>query len=132
MIKWLIGITLITFLVIVVFIAARQNSNVTLSKITDTENPTKTQELIVEGNEFSFSPSTMIIKKGQPVKITFKNTGSFPHDLAIPQLNTATTTIQNGQETSVEFTPQTTGTFNYLCTVGTHAEKGMQGTLIVE
>lgn len=132
MIKWLIGITLLIFLVIVVSITTRQNSNATPPKITITESPTRIQELVVEGNEFTFNPKTLTVKKGQPVKITLKNTGSFPHNLVFQNLNAQTSIIQKGEETSVEFTPNETGQFPFVCTVDSHAEKGMQGTMIVQ
>lgn len=90
------------------------------------------QQVMVEGNEFKFTPSTISVKMNQPVEITFKNTGKFPHNLTIKGLNIATKTVQPGQEDSVTFTPAKAGSFEYMCTVDSHAEKGMTGTLTVQ
>ncbi len=91
-----------------------------------------TQELTVAGNEFSFSPSSITVKKGQTIKITFKNVGKYPHNFTISDLNLHTKTLQPGETDSIEFTADKVGTFEYMCTVDSHAEKGMKGTLIVQ
>lgn len=90
------------------------------------------QEIMVSGNEFSFSPATLNLKKGQAVKVTFTNTGKYPHNFAITDMNVTTKTIGPGQKDSIQFTPDRTGTFTYVCTVGDHAEKGMKGTTTIQ
>lgn len=98
---------------------------------TATESATM-QSFTVEGNEFKFAPSTLTVKMNQPVQITFKNTGKYPHNLTISALNIKTKTIQPGQQDTITFTPSKTGSFEYMCTVDSHAEKGMTGTLTVQ
>lgn len=93
---------------------------------------TMREEIMVTGNEFAFQPSTLTLKKGEAVKITFKNTGKYPHNLAISGYNVATKTVAPGEEDSIQFTPDKTGTFPYSCTVDSHADKGMKGTLTVQ
>jgi plastocyanin len=90
------------------------------------------QKVTVEGSEFAFSPSAITLKKGQPAEITFKNTGAFPHNLSIADLNVKTKTIQPGEQDTVQFTPDKTGQFAFICTVPGHADKGMKGTLTVQ
>lgn len=90
------------------------------------------QEITISGEEFKFSPPTLTVKKGQKVKLVFKNAGKFPHDFAIADLNIKTKIIQGGQEDTIEFTADKTGTFTYVCTVGDHEEKGMTGKIVVE
>lgn len=90
------------------------------------------QEFTVTGSEFKYDVSTINVKVGQPVTITFKNAGTFPHNLTIKDLNIATKTIQPGESDSITFTPSKTGSFEYMCTVDSHAEKGMTGTLVVQ
>ena len=89
-------------------------------------------DITVMGNEFAFVPSVITIQKGQTIRLTFKNSGSYPHDLVFNDINIQTKIIQPGEQDSVTFTADKTGTFSYTCTVGSHAEKGMTGTLIVE
>ena len=89
-------------------------------------------EITVEGGEFKFTPSEITVKKGEKVTLTFKNTGSFPHDFTIADLNIATKRINPGEEDTVEFTPEEAGEYEFICSVGNHEEQGMTGTLIVE
>lgn len=106
---------------------------VTQSTTTPITNlPTTVQEVNVSGNEFAFNPSTITIKNGQLAQITFTNTGKFPHDFSIPDLDVKTKIIQPGESDSVQFTPNNTGSFQFDCTVTGHADKGMTGMLIVE
>lgn len=89
-------------------------------------------EFTVEGNQFKFTPSEISVKKGEKVKLTFKNTGSFPHNFTITDLGVATKRINPGETDTVEFTPQNSGEFKFICDVGNHEEQGMVGTLTVE
>ena len=88
------------------------------------------KEFTVTGVNFSFSPSTITVKKGDKVKITFINGGGF-HDWKIDALNVATKQIQGGAQEVLEFTANTVGSFEYYCSVGQHRAMGMKGTLTV-
>jgi plastocyanin len=90
------------------------------------------QKITVVGTEFAFNPASFTLKKGQPAEITFKNNGVYPHNLTISDLGVKTKTIQPGEQDTIQFTPDKTGQFGFLCTVPGHADKGMKGTLIVE
>lgn len=90
------------------------------------------QEITVEASEFAFTPQTISVKAGQPVKLTFKNTGKYPHNFTVSELNIQTQTIQPGTEDVITFTPSKTGSFTYICTVPGHADRGMKGTLTVQ
>jgi plastocyanin len=89
------------------------------------------KKFTVTGESFSFSPSTIRVKKGDPVEITFKNTEGF-HDLVIEGYNVRTKQIAAGKEDMVSFTADKAGSFVYYCSVGNHRAQGMVGTLIVE
>ncbi len=89
-------------------------------------------EITVEGSEFKLTPSKITVKKGEKVKLTFKNAGKFQHDYGIADLNVSTKRIQPGEEDTIEFTPEETGEFKFICSVGNHEEQGMVGTLTVE
>lgn len=99
--------------------------------VTGTVDPAA-QEITIVGNEFAFQPETFTIEKGLPVRITFKNTGKYPHNFTLPDLNVATWTVAPGEQASVQFTPTKAGLFPYSCTIDSHADKGMKGTLTVK
>lgn len=90
------------------------------------------QQIALEGNEFAFSPSTFTVKAGRPVQVTFKNTGKYPHNFVVSDLNVQSKTIQSGQTDTVTFTPTSAGTFSYICSVPGHTDKGMKGVLTVQ
>src|SRR3989338_3699063 len=48
--------------------------------------PTSVKEFTVEGRKFSFTPDLVTVKKGDTVRITFKNLDGF-HDLVIDEFN---------------------------------------------
>ncbi len=109
---------------------------------TPTENPEATQtpspqsqdsvkEFIITGSPFKFDITEIKIKKGDRVRIIFKNAEGF-HDWTIDEFNAQTEQIQAGQQDSVEFIADKSGQFEYYCSVGTHRQMGMKGTLIVE
>ena len=85
----------------------------------------------VTGQNFSFSPSTITVNKGDKVKIIFQNSDGF-HDFVLDGYNVSTPKIQSGQSATVEFTADKTGTFPYYCSVANHRAMGMEGSLIVQ
>lgn len=89
------------------------------------------REIVVEGDEFSFSPSSISLKKGEKIKLTFNNVGSFPHNLTVEELGIATKTIGSGETDSIEFTAED-GTYTIFCSVGNHRAQGLEGELEVE
>ena len=89
------------------------------------------KEFTITGQNYSFSPSTITVKKGDTVKITFKNSGGL-HDLRIDEFNLATKEINGGQQDVAIFTADKTGAFEYYCSVGNHRAMGMKGMLKVE
>lgn len=95
---------------------------------TDANNTVK---FTVEGSNFKFAPSALKVKKGDSVEITFKNVGG-THNLVIDEFKVATNKIGDGEEETVSFVADKTGTFDYYCSVGNHRAMGMQGVLTVE
>jgi uncharacterized cupredoxin-like copper-binding protein len=107
----------------------------TITQITPSPTSSSTaqvQKATISGSEFAFTPSTFTLKKGQPAEITFKNNGAFPHNLSVTDLNVKTKTIMPGEQDTIQFIPDRTGQFAFLCTVPGHADKGMKGTLVVQ
>jgi plastocyanin len=85
----------------------------------------------VEGSSFTFVPAEIRVKKGDTVKVVFKNTEGF-HDWVLDEFSVRTKQIPAGQTDTVQFLADKTGTFEYYCSVGKHRQQGMVGKLIVE
>ncbi len=92
---------------------------------------TSTKSFTVTGQNFSFTPSTITVNKGDTVKITFKNTQGF-HDFKIDEFGAATKQAQAPDTEVLEFVATKSGSFEYYCSVGSHRSMGMKGTLIVK
>lgn len=88
------------------------------------------KEFTVTGDSFAFAPSTIAVKKGDTVRVMFVNAEGF-HDWKIDELNVATAKLQAGGTETVEFVADTAGSFAYYCSVGSHRDLGMEGTLVV-
>ena len=89
------------------------------------------KEFTVTGSNFAFDPKEIKVKKGDKVKVIFKNANGL-HDFVLDEFNVRTNRINGGEQAEVTFTADKTGTFEYYCSVGKHREMGMKGTLIVE
>lgn len=95
-----------------------------------TPDESMAKSIVVEGGNFYFKPNEIKVKKGEKVKITFTSAGGM-HNFVIDEFNVASETV-NGKSTTVEFTPDKTGTFEFYCSIGSHRQMGMKGNLIVE
>ena len=96
-----------------------------------TENKVSVKEFVVEGSSFAFAPKTMTVNKGDTVKITFINKVGF-HDFVIDEfVGARTKQIKAGENEVITFVADKSGTFEYYCSVGTHRQQGMVGTLTV-
>jgi cytochrome c oxidase subunit II len=91
---------------------------------------TMEKAISVEGGNFFFKPNEIRVKKGEKVTITFTSAGGM-HDFVIDEFNVKSETINSGS-TTVEFTPDKAGTFEFYCGIGMHRKMGMVGKLIVE
>lgn len=118
-------------------VETNNKENLTGTEATTTENTTpaavtpETKTFTVEGRNFAFFPNTITVHKGDRVKIIFQNTGGV-HDFVIDEFKARTKVISAGQQDIVEFTADKEGSFEYYCSVGTHRQMGMAGTLTVK
>lgn len=115
---------------------SQNTGNYTVTK-TLPANPTTSaqgplKEFTVSAKEYGFTPSKISVNKGDHVVITFKNTGTFSHNLTISDLGLATNTIAPGQTTTLDFVASQAGSFAFHCSVDGHKDLGMQGTLEVK
>lgn len=114
---------------------------------------TQTELTLSTGDNFKFSPSTLTVKAGQPVMLTFKNTGSVEHGFAIlkagadlehmleeahdeeamhEELMFEMHDLAGGASATETFTaPTEPGDYTFACLVPGHAEAGEVGTLKV-
>jgi plastocyanin len=105
----------------------------TPSALTGSTNETSgVKEFNIIGDDYTFNPSLIEVKKGDRVKITFRNVGNQPHNLTIEDLDITTKTVQTGQSDTIEFTASTAGEYIFYCSVGGHRALGMQGSLEVK
>lgn len=90
------------------------------------------QEVTVVGTEMAFTPSTIEVQAGRPVKLTLRNNGAVEHNWQAKIGNeTVLVTARPQQSANKTFTPTTPGTYEFICSVPGHDMAGMKGTLIV-
>jgi plastocyanin len=87
----------------------------------------KTTTVDVTAKDFSFVLSTKTVKPGR-VTFVIHNTGAADHDFVIA--GHSSKTIGRGMTTRLEVTLKP-GRYPYKCSVDSHAELGMKGTLAV-
>jgi len=80
-------------------------------------------------SEFSFAPPFLVVEEAGTYAISLRNDGSVPHNLTIEGVG-KTPDVPPGETLTTELTLKA-GNFEYLCTLGDHAEQGMTGTLNV-
>ncbi|MFH1400706.1 MAG: plastocyanin/azurin family copper-binding protein [Nanoarchaeota archaeon] len=101
---------------------------------TTAPEPTVTFSLTGENYKFMMDGKEapeLHVKAGDVVRIEFSSTDGF-HDWVLDEFNAKTERVQTGGSSSVQFTAETFGTYEYYCSVGQHRANGMVGNLIVE
>jgi len=88
----------------------------------------------VVAKEYSFDPSTVVLRGPGALRVTLVNEGSLAHNLKVlkdGEVLGGTESFPPGRTESarVRVGP---GTYDFVCTVGDHAELGMKGTLKVD
>lgn len=96
---------------------------------TDVQND-GVRRVIVKGGSFYFEPSLIEVEVGETLEIVFENDGGV-HDLVIPSLDIGTSIINTGESESFTYTFDEAGSFDFECSVGSHAANGMVGKIIV-
>lgn len=85
---------------------------------------------VIDGKYFpKFSPSEIIVKKGDNVRIKITNIKG-THDFKIDEFKVYAETPLN-EEVTIEFTADKAGEFEYYCTKPGHRANGHWGTLRV-
>lgn len=120
-----------------------------------TSQPSKpATDITVEMTDFAYSPSSITVSAGEPVRVTVKNIGNIEHDFVVEKIDATTKVIQdsgsdahhahgeeqdydlhvsaNAGDTSVfDLTVSEPGTYRVFCSVEGHEEAGMIGELVV-
>ncbi len=87
-------------------------------------------EISVEAGSFYYKPNLIRVKKGEKVKLIL-NSVSMMHDFNIDELGVKVPITKSGSTSTVEFTPNQVGEFEFYCSVGQHRQNGQVGKLIV-
>ena len=91
--------------------------------------PTKTFTMVAK--QFAFEPSTITVNKGDHVVITL-TTPDVRHGFALPDFGVSTD-INPGTSSTVEFTADKVGTFEFRCNIPCGpGHRDMTGTLVVQ
>lgn len=83
----------------------------------------------ISAKEFSLKPYSTKVDADKPVRITFKNNGTTPHNLTIKELGMGTPTIAPGDSAILEFNSLEPGIYTLNCSVSGHRERGMEAFL---
>jgi len=89
------------------------------------------EEIEVDLDDFSISPSQVVVVEGQPANITVVNNGAAPHDFTVPDLGISIFAAP-GDTVTAGIAAQPAGTYDTLCTIPGHASLGMVGTFVVQ
>ena len=113
------------------------------------------QEVTIEAVDLAFTPATVAVAAGQPIKLTLQNNGALEHDFSVMEIEVESVHEEAGEHDegaehtmtvdpelhvaaaagtvgTVEFTAGHAGTYEFFCSVPGHKEAGMVGTLIIE
>ena len=71
------------------------------------------QTITIRASRFSFEPSEITVKKGEPVKVVIQSQ-DVSHGLVIEDLGIRAE-VKKGQTATITFTPETAGTFEGKC-----------------
>ncbi len=127
---FLIASIVVVFLVAVAAVGIISTSRKSNSLVQGESTSVPAKVFTVTGTNYAFDPSTITVNKGDTVKIIFKDDDGI-HNLVVAGYGVSTRTINSGQDV-VEFVADKTGEFEYYCSVGSHRDLGMTGTLLVK
>jgi plastocyanin len=84
--------------------------------------------------DYSFDPSTVVMRGPGVLRLTLLNEGSLAHNLKLMEGGEeigGTPSFPGGESRAARLRVEA-GSYEFVCTVGDHAELGMKGTLEVE
>ena len=87
----------------------------------------------VTAKEYSFNPSTIVVRDAGTLRLTLDNRGTLAHNIKVEKdgrVLGGTPAFPAGESRSATVR-LASGTYDFVCTVGDHAELGMKGKLKV-
>jgi plastocyanin len=119
----------------------KQNAD-SVTKEDSTENPESSTRASVtinphakvfsiRGKNYEYDLKEIRVKQGDVVTVNFMSSDGF-HDWKLDEFAVATTKVYPNTPTSVTFTADKKGEFEYYCSIGNNRTLGMEGLLIVE
>ena len=98
--------------------------------------------LTVRAFEWGFEPGAIALRQGEEVRIVLVNDGKIPHNWKVEGLEADVieagdadelfVEAAEGEEGTLVFVPQASGSFTFYCTISDHRQLGMEGPLTVE
>jgi plastocyanin len=86
----------------------------------------------IVAKEYSFDPSTIVVHRRAALRITLVNKGSLAHNMVLEGKVPVIPTLRAGTTKSAAWMGFEGDEYEFVCTVGDHAELGMRGTIKVE
>jgi uncharacterized cupredoxin-like copper-binding protein len=85
-------------------------------------------------DDFHFNPSTITVKAGQPLNVTFQNGGEILQDFTVQQGldKPVVITEDGGKSGTATVTYRKPGTYKFFCSQPGHDQLGMHGTITVQ
>lgn len=83
----------------------------------------------ITATDYAFSPADVTVAVGDRIKL--QNAGGIIHNLTVNDTEVATENVDPGRSTEFRASLDP-GDYTFRCTIGSHADLGMTGTLTVE
>jgi plastocyanin len=94
---------------------------------------TPTQTITIDESEYKLDPATVNLDKAGTYEFEAVNNGTIDHALEIEggDLEEETDTIAPGQSATLTVTLADDTTYELYCPIGSHADQGMKGSIVV-
>lgn len=92
----------------------------------------KTETVEIRAKEYRFIPARIEVAKGARVTVRMRNVGKERHEWELPAYDVEIKPVPPGGTGEVTFVADKAGTYEFLCDVEDHYERGMRGFLIVK
>lgn len=131
--------SLMTLVLILTAVCAAEAQDADNSPSATLITPDGIQAIDIVVDSYSFDPRHIIMKVGVPAEVNLRSVTSIvPNDFMIDDPASGLDIIKSvpaGKDVRVTFTPGRTGKFKFYCgksgMLGSHRDKGMEGTLEV-
>lgn len=116
--------------------------------ITEDSMARDSKDITIHTINMKYTPTEIVLDKDQQVNLILSNQDNVEHDIEviIPNINNGTQSehehslkenrihlhAEPKETQSIRFTPTTTGSFEFICTVPGHKESGMVGKIVVK